>query len=889
MERSRLTNRSLILVMALAMAWLVVWAVPGAPAQTPDLIRPATLSEQEAQGIPRLERTVVRRRVAAIEGDVLVALLGGQRRSASLHLFDDAVCKVEIDGRTRRSARSVTLRGTLAGEAGSSVILSREGEAVVAVIRSPRRGLYEIRSSDGRLLEIRQLDERSLSLCGADDAIQVTLPPSPSTPAPPARAQTSVDVVDVLVAYTPALRANAGGTEATLAQIWMAVDEANAAYAESAADVRLRLVHTVEVDYTESGDLVTDLTRLRVLNDGHMDEVGPLRDAHGADLVSLVVYSGNGCGVAYILPSLSPLFAPYAFSVVRGDCAVSNLTFAHELGHNFGCAHDHENATSALFEFSYGHRFSGDSGTQWRTVMAYFPGVRIPRFSNPDVLCDGAATGVAGTGDDAANNALTLSLAAPTVADFRDTVLGFTGTVQIDGDVAAEGQEITVSVQDPDLGADPTLDVTVTTDQGDSETITLDATLPGGTQYDGTFTLLDGAPLPGDGIIQAAHGDQVIVTYHDEITESGGAAEISDFIYADLEPPVFAGIASAEAGDRQVSLGWGAATDDLLTITYSIYRATSSGEQDFGTPIATTPNLTFTDTGRTNGETLWYAVRAEDLVGNQDDNTVELSATPLGPLDHFEWSAISSPQRLGVPFPVTLTARGADGSAVTDFTGSISITAINASGDAIADAVQPASTGSFVDGVWSGDITVTEALEDLSLHADDGAGHEGLSASLDVVAPSLTIGDTTVQEGNRGETLAVLTVSLSESPALEATVDWSTADGDALAGEDYVAGAGTLAFPPGTTSLTVSVEVIGDLLDETEETFLVVLSGSSNATLGDAEASVTIDDDDESATAILAHLLGTATLTSAEWTASDLNDDTVIDAADLVRSSLSQP
>jgi hypothetical protein len=876
--------------MALAMAWLMVWAVSVAPAQASDLIRPAILSEQEAQGIPHLDRTVLRRRVAAIESDVLGALVGGQRRSASLRLFDDAVCKVEFNGRTRRSAHSVTLRGTLSGEPGSSVILSCEGEAVVAVIRSPRRGLYEIRSSDGRLLEIRQLDQRALSLCGADDAIEVTLPPPPSTQtAPPERAQTGVEVVDVLVAYTPALRANAGGTEATLAQIWMAIDETNAACAESDADVRLRLVHTVEVSYTESGDLGTDLTRLRVLDDGYMDEVGPLRDAHGADLVSLVVHTGGGCGVAYILPSLSPLFAPYAFSVVRGDCAVSNLTFAHELGHNFGCAHDHDNASSALFDFSYGHRFTGDSGSQWRSIMAYFPGVRIPRFSNPDVLYDGVATGVAGSGDDAANNALTLSLAAPTVAGFRDTVIGFTGTVQIEGDVAAEGQAITASVQDPDLGAASTLDVAVTTDQGDSETITLDATMPGGTQYTGIFTFVGDAPLPGDGIIQAAHADQVFVTYHDEMTQSGGAADISDLIHADLEPPVFAGIASAEAGDGEVTLGWEAATDDLLTITYSIYRATSSGAQNFESPIATTPNLTFTDTGRTNGETLWYVVRAEDLVGNQEDNTVELSATPLGLIDHFDWSTISSPQRLGVPFTVAITARAPDGSTVTDFTGPVAITATNASGSDIPDVAHPLSTGNFTDGIWSGDVTVTTDREGLSLRAYDGLGHEGMSGVFDVLAPSLTVEDTTVQEGDRGETLAVLTVMLSESPALEATVDWITADGDALAGEDYVAASGTLTFTPGTISLPISVEVIGDLLDESQESFAVLLSGPSNATLSDSEASGEIIDDDDPATAILAHLLGTAVLTSAEWTASDLNEDTVIDASDLVHSCDSQP
>ena len=67
---------------------------------------------------------------------------------------------------------------------------------------------------------------------------------------------------DVMVVYTPAARAGAGGTTAMNALINLAVAETNTAYLRSGVFPRLRLVHTEEVAYTESGNFSTDLNRL---------------------------------------------------------------------------------------------------------------------------------------------------------------------------------------------------------------------------------------------------------------------------------------------------------------------------------------------------------------------------------------------------------------------------------------------------------------------------------------------------------------------------------------------------------------------------------------------------------------------------------------------------
>ena len=59
---------------------------------------------------------------------------------------------------------------------------------------------------------------------------------------------------------------------------------------------------------------------------------------------------------------------------------------------------------------------------------------------------------------------------------------------------------------------------------------------------------------------------------------------------------------------------------------------------------------------------------------------------------------------------------------------------------------------------------------------------------------------------------------------------------------------GTLEFPAGDTSKTVTVLVNGDLLDEVDEGFLLNLTGPTNATLADGQGAGTITDDDATPT-----------------------------------------
>jgi hypothetical protein len=75
-------------------------------------------------------------------------------------------------------------------------------------------------------------------------------------------------------------------------------------------------------------------------------------------------------------------------------------------------------------------------------------------------------------------------------------------------------------------------------------------------------------------------------------------------------------------------------------------------------------------------------------------------------------------------------------------------------------------------------------------------------------------------------------------------VDYATSAGTASAASDYTSASGTLTFAPGQVSRPVAVGVLGDALDEPDETLTVGLSNPGNATIADAIATVTILDDD---------------------------------------------
>jgi uncharacterized repeat protein (TIGR01451 family) len=112
------------------------------------------------------------------------------------------------------------------------------------------------------------------------------------------------------------------------------------------------------------------------------------------------------------------------------------------------------------------------------------------------------------------------------------------------------------------------------------------------------------------------------------------------------------------------------------------------------------------------------------------------------------------------------------------------------------------------------------------------ADGSGLGTLLnDDPLPTVSIGDVTLAEGNIGTTNATFAVNLSAPSGLNVSVNYSTVNGNALAGSDYAAKGGTINFPSGVTSTNIVVAVTGDLQIETDEVFYVDLTSANGALL----------------------------------------------------------
>ncbi len=258
--------------------------------------------------------------------------------------------------------------------------------------------------------------------------------------------------VDLLMVYTSAVRAAFGGAAAIETEIDLAVAKVNSDFAASGISARIQLAGTLEVDYAgdetetpQTGWQDDALERLVGVTDGYMDEVHAAREALGADMVSLVVQRPDNptVGIAYLLEDLGGFVEPFfAFSVLHYAELSDATVLSHELGHNFGCAHDRENAGAApergyhgAFAHSYGYRIeavdTGGTKRRFCTIMAYPGGTRLRYFSNPQLsissynsgvgtinLTQPVALGVA-SGGAAADNARTIEQTAFQVAGYR--------------------------------------------------------------------------------------------------------------------------------------------------------------------------------------------------------------------------------------------------------------------------------------------------------------------------------------------------------------------------------------------------------------------------------------------------------------------------------------
>lgn len=385
-------------------AWIGVWAL--AMVQTLQAAPLFTVNEvSDPQQLPVTERSAV---VVEVDSTLLT------QRAAQLEvaLPDGRVVSVLFDRLEPHGPHRFSWFGHLQGQPDQSMILSVVDGFYSGSLHA-LDAVYEFTAHGRHQLRIAELATEAFPECEGALAVEALDAGHVSPLVAPNRGDTVA--FDVMVVYTPEARDGAGGTEAIEATAQAAVDAMNQSLTNSNVDAQATLSYAGLVNYNDTGDAGVDLSWLR--NDS---AVADLRDTYGADMVALLVNTMGGCGLGYVMRSPGPGFAGSAFQVTRRSCAVGNLSFAHEFGHNMGLEHNPEDSSatpaSASFPWSFGHYHDGE----YRTVMSYSAPcpngcTRQQFFSNPLVQHNGLDTGIL----DERDNARSLDVTAAIIADFR--------------------------------------------------------------------------------------------------------------------------------------------------------------------------------------------------------------------------------------------------------------------------------------------------------------------------------------------------------------------------------------------------------------------------------------------------------------------------------------
>ncbi len=326
----------------------------------------------------------LRTRLASLDS---AALSSGLRNSGlMLNLFEDVTLTVESS--PSRAPMSLALADDVqiwSGAVtdvryGQAVVVTGAGGAIDLRVLTPGYVYYVQAVGDGvvRISEIQagrgRYDANGLPI---NDGVMYT--PTAEEIAADAERRREVGtraddgtVIDVLAAFTPAASAMLGGDLNAELAIVGAAALTNLTYANSGVNFRIRLVGVVRTEYAESG--FSDLSRLQNTSDGFMDELHTLRNTLKADMVSLTpgtaVANRNYCGIANLPSTLN---SGSAFSITEAHC-INDITYAHELGHNMGKAHDRANGGGGISAYAFGYQDPSTGVSDYGdfvTVMAY--------------------------------------------------------------------------------------------------------------------------------------------------------------------------------------------------------------------------------------------------------------------------------------------------------------------------------------------------------------------------------------------------------------------------------------------------------------------------------------------------------------------------------------
>ena len=330
-------------------------------------------------------------------------------------------------------------------------------------------------------------------------------------------------------------------------------------------------------------------------------------------------------------------------------------------------------------------------------------------------------------------------------------------------------------------------DVTVTVSAQDGR----DPTATGGSDYDDAQFFADEAgtiPLAGN-MVTIPAGDTSVVVYVKVFGDD--IAEFTEFFELVISDPI-----NAQTGDP---VGEGSILDNAPPVEFSIDDQTVTE----GDPLGPDATITFTVT------------KTGDSVSTTSVNYTVFEGSALDPQDYN--NAIDA-----LSGTVTFLAGETSKTITLDVTDDL----VAEQTETFTVVLSGASGGTISDDTGLGTILDNDPL------------------------PAFSINDQTVTEGDPGGTDATITFTITKTGDSDASssVQYTVVEGTATDPEDYNdsgdALSGTVTFLTGEFSKTITLDVTDDFINESTETFTVVLDNETNATISDDTGIGTILDND---------------------------------------------
>lgn len=731
---------------------------------------------------------------------------------------------------------------------------------------------YELFPGSDGTLRLAELDPARFPGCATEDGrggVSSALPPPVPNALPPSSNAVAPGptIMDALVVYTPQARSGVGGESQIRAVVQNAVNITNSAYANSQIDARLHLIHTQEVPIDDSGSSGTDLVAVRTST-----TVAALRDLYGADLVGLIVHRNDACGRGYVQRSPGSGFARLAFQVTTRSCAVGNLSFAHEFGHNQGCEHDPANGTTptnASFPWAFGHFHSG----RYRTVMSYSNQCsggcgRAPFFSNANVLHQSLTTGVL----DQRENYRTINATAPIISDFR------AAAVRLDFDqasyrVSENDAMVQVTVARTGL-ADVPVTVFVTTDEDQAEAgrdfVSTTATLTW--SAGDTSTRIVEVPLLDDREREASEGFDLVLNR--PLGAGLGTVPVARITIDDYEEGLLrfsaptvevrentrsltVRVERQNGGNGDVAVDW-ASSDDTALAGADYVAASGQLSWPDGDARAQTLTLDLLDDEDVEGPETFVLRLSEPSGGAALGADAELVVTVLDweegivSLAQTELQVVENAGTLVLPFS---RAQGSDGEVA------VAVGFGPAAGPGVAapdvDFQSSAAAVTFADGATTATLTLSiiddtlqEGEEQLfvAITSAEGGARIGTARQASVRIQDWEEGEAAfaVSEAVVDEDAGTFSLEIQRTGGTDgaASVGYRSVAGTAAASQDFTATSGRVEWAAGEDGArSISVPILDDTEVEGEERFAIRLEAPEGMRLAAvSELDVQIND-----------------------------------------------